>query len=98
MLVAFYGIIVGVAQDRARNDHREPGFSHRSRHGGFRPHGRPARARDPASAGAASARLHPRGPAHGAGVPEATRLIAAMGQRTTDSHNEVVLMAGSLGC
>jgi catechol 1,2-dioxygenase len=27
---------------------------------------------------------------------EATR-IAAMGQRTTDSHNEVVLMAGSLG-
>src|SRR5215475_1369789 len=28
---------------------------------------------------------------------EATRLIAAMGQRTTDSHNEVVLMAGSLG-
>ena len=28
---------------------------------------------------------------------EATRLIAAMGQRTTASHNEVVLMAGSLG-
>ena len=28
---------------------------------------------------------------------EATRLIAALGQRTTDSHNEVVLMAGSLG-
>jgi catechol 1,2-dioxygenase len=28
---------------------------------------------------------------------EATRLIAAMGQKTTDSHNEVVLMAGSLG-
>jgi catechol 1,2-dioxygenase len=28
---------------------------------------------------------------------EATRLIAAMGQRTTNSHNEVVLMAGSLG-
>ena len=28
---------------------------------------------------------------------EAARLIAAMGQRTTDSHNEVVLMAGSLG-
>jgi catechol 1,2-dioxygenase len=28
---------------------------------------------------------------------EATRIIAAMGQRTTDSHNEVVLMAGSLG-
>jgi catechol 1,2-dioxygenase len=28
---------------------------------------------------------------------EATRLIAAMGQRTTESHNEVVLMAGSLG-
>ena len=28
---------------------------------------------------------------------EATRLIAAMGQRTTHSHNEVVLMAGSLG-
>src|SRR5438045_9549398 len=28
---------------------------------------------------------------------EATRLIAAMGQRTTDSHNEVVLMACSLG-
>jgi protocatechuate 3,4-dioxygenase beta subunit len=28
---------------------------------------------------------------------EATRLVAAMGQRTTDSHNEVVLMAGSLG-
>ena len=28
---------------------------------------------------------------------EATRLIAAMGQRTTPSHNEVVLMAGSLG-
>ena len=27
----------------------------------------------------------------------ATRLIAAMGQRTTASHNEVVLMAGSLG-
>jgi catechol 1,2-dioxygenase len=27
----------------------------------------------------------------------ATRLIAAMGQRTTPSHNEVVLMAGSLG-
>jgi catechol 1,2-dioxygenase len=28
---------------------------------------------------------------------EAARLIAAMGQRTTPSHNEVVLMAGSLG-
>ena len=28
---------------------------------------------------------------------EATRIVAAMGQRTTDSHNEVVLMAGSLG-
>ncbi len=28
---------------------------------------------------------------------QATRLIAAMGQRTTPSHNEVVLMAGSLG-
>ena len=28
---------------------------------------------------------------------EATRLIAAMGQRTTQAHNEVVLMAGSLG-
>jgi len=28
---------------------------------------------------------------------EAARLVAAMGQRTTDSHNEVVLMAGSLG-
>jgi protocatechuate 3,4-dioxygenase beta subunit len=28
---------------------------------------------------------------------EATRLITAMGQRTTASHNEVVLMAGSLG-
>src|SRR6187431_3284298 len=28
---------------------------------------------------------------------EAMRIIAAMGQRTTDSHNEVVLMAGSLG-
>jgi catechol 1,2-dioxygenase len=27
----------------------------------------------------------------------ATRLIAAMGQKTTPSHNEVVLMAGSLG-
>ena len=28
---------------------------------------------------------------------EATRIIAALGQKTTDSHNEVVLMAGSLG-
>jgi protocatechuate 3,4-dioxygenase beta subunit len=28
---------------------------------------------------------------------EATKLIAAMGQKTTPSHNEVVLMAGSLG-
>jgi len=28
---------------------------------------------------------------------EATRLIAGLGQRTTPSHNEVVLMAGSLG-
>jgi catechol 1,2-dioxygenase len=28
---------------------------------------------------------------------EAARIIAAMGQSTTDSHNEVVLMAGSLG-
>jgi len=28
---------------------------------------------------------------------DAARIIAAMGQRTTDSHNEVVLMAGSLG-
>jgi protocatechuate 3,4-dioxygenase beta subunit len=28
---------------------------------------------------------------------EAVRIIAAMGQKTTDSHNEVVLMAGSLG-
>src|SRR3974377_1723524 len=28
---------------------------------------------------------------------EATRIIAAMGQRTTAAHNEVVLMAGSLG-
>jgi protocatechuate 3,4-dioxygenase beta subunit len=28
---------------------------------------------------------------------EATRVIAAMGQKTTASHNEVVLMAGSLG-
>ena len=28
---------------------------------------------------------------------EATRLIAALGQNTTSSHNEVVLMAGSLG-
>ena len=28
---------------------------------------------------------------------EATRIIAALGQKTTPSHNEVVLMAGSLG-
>ena len=28
---------------------------------------------------------------------EATRIIAALGQKTTASHNEVVLMAGSLG-
>ncbi len=28
---------------------------------------------------------------------EAARIIAELGQRTTDSHNEVVLMAGSLG-
>jgi catechol 1,2-dioxygenase len=28
---------------------------------------------------------------------QAVRIIAAMGQKTTDSHNEVVLMAGSLG-
>jgi hypothetical protein len=28
---------------------------------------------------------------------EAARLIAALGQKTTASHNEVVLMAGSLG-
>jgi protocatechuate 3,4-dioxygenase beta subunit len=28
---------------------------------------------------------------------EATKIIAAMGQKTTASHNEVVLMAGSLG-
>src|ERR1700728_3898583 len=28
---------------------------------------------------------------------EATRIIAAIGQKTTASHNEVVLMAGSLG-
>jgi protocatechuate 3,4-dioxygenase beta subunit len=28
---------------------------------------------------------------------EATRIVAALGQRTTDWHNEVVLMAGSLG-
>jgi catechol 1,2-dioxygenase len=28
---------------------------------------------------------------------EATRIIAAMGQKTTPSHNEAVLMAGSLG-
>ncbi len=28
---------------------------------------------------------------------EAIRIVAAMGQKTTDSHNEVVLMAGSLG-
>jgi protocatechuate 3,4-dioxygenase beta subunit len=28
---------------------------------------------------------------------EAARLVAAMGQKTTASHNEVVLMAGSLG-
>src|ERR1700748_1558779 len=28
---------------------------------------------------------------------EAARIIAAMGQKTTPSHNEVVLMAGSLG-
>jgi Catechol dioxygenase N terminus len=28
---------------------------------------------------------------------EAVRLIVAMGQKTTPSHNEVVLMAGSLG-
>ena len=28
---------------------------------------------------------------------EATRIIATMGQKTTPSHNEVVLMAGSLG-
>ena len=28
---------------------------------------------------------------------EATRIIAALGQNTTPSHNEVVLMAGSLG-
>jgi protocatechuate 3,4-dioxygenase beta subunit len=28
---------------------------------------------------------------------EATRIVAAMGQKTTASHNEVVLMAGSLG-
>jgi catechol 1,2-dioxygenase len=30
-------------------------------------------------------------------LQEAVRLIAAMGQKTTPSHNEVVLMAGSLG-
>ena len=29
---------------------------------------------------------------------EAVRVIVAMGQKTTPSHNEVVLMAGSLGC
>src|SRR5262249_20239415 len=28
---------------------------------------------------------------------EATRIVASLGQRTTPSHNEVVLMAGSLG-
>src|SRR5580698_5874731 len=28
---------------------------------------------------------------------EATRIIAALGQKTTPSHNEVMLMAGSLG-
>ena len=28
---------------------------------------------------------------------EAVRVIVAMGQKTTPSHNEVVLMAGSLG-
>ncbi len=28
---------------------------------------------------------------------EAIRIVAAMGQKTTNSHNEVVLMAGSLG-
>src|SRR3954452_4191885 len=28
---------------------------------------------------------------------EAVRIVAAMGQKTTASHNEVVLMAGSLG-
>src|SRR5947209_19114611 len=28
---------------------------------------------------------------------EATRIIAALGQKTTPAHNEVVLMAGSLG-
>src|SRR5882724_4457829 len=28
---------------------------------------------------------------------EAVRIVAAMGQKTTPSHNEVVLMAGSLG-
>src|SRR3954464_8304778 len=28
---------------------------------------------------------------------EAARIIAALGQKTTPSHNEVVLMAGSLG-
>src|ERR1700720_3601032 len=28
---------------------------------------------------------------------EAARIVAAMGQKTTPSHNEVVLMAGSLG-
>src|SRR2546423_12079751 len=28
---------------------------------------------------------------------EATRIVAAMGQKTTASHNEVVLMAGALG-
>jgi len=28
---------------------------------------------------------------------EAVRIVAALGQKTTASHNEVVLMAGSLG-
>src|ERR1700694_1751512 len=29
--------------------------------------------------------------------PEAVRIVAALGHKTTASHNEVVLMAGSLG-
>ena len=62
-------IIARARQDRSRNDHREPGVGHRCRRRGLRPHGRPARARDPAGAGAASARLHPRGAADRAGVP-----------------------------
>ena len=59
---------------------------------------RSAPARNPRRAGQASARLRARCASDRGGIREGgAAIIAKLGQKTNDTHNEVVLMSGSLG-